>query len=62
MHQNVKAFGTYKVNIVKRELVMNYEKEECDLFFSKIRVGIWNKNWMVFVQYFRSGDNLETFY
>lgn len=44
MHQNVKAFGTYKVNIVKRELVMNYEKDERYLFFSKIRVGIWNKN------------------
>lgn len=62
MHQNVKAFGTYRENIVKRELVMNYEKEERYLSFSKIRVGIWNKNWMVFVQYFRSGDNLETFY
>lgn len=43
MHQNVKAFGTYRENIVKRELVMNYEKEERYLFFSKIRVGIWNK-------------------
>lgn len=44
MHQNVKAFGTYRENIVKRELVMNYEKEERYLFFWKIRVGIWNKN------------------
>lgn len=45
----MKVFGICRENIVKRELVMNYEKEECYFFFLKIRVGIWNKNgWFLY--------------